>query len=86
MASMTSRDSPITYYKDIFQHVKRVIFLGTPHYGSWMADRAKIPAAALGVIKSTNRSLLSLLQTKIQLLESVQISFLSMIRDLHDNH
>ena len=59
--------------------------MGTPHSGSWMADWAKIPVWGLGVLKSTNRSLLSILQTEDQLLESLQISFLSMIRDLRDN-
>ena len=60
--------------------------MGTPHSGSWMANWTKIPVWGLGVLKSTNRSLLSILQIEDQLLESLQISFLSMIRDLRDKH
>jgi hypothetical protein len=86
MAIMTSRDSPAPHLKGIFMHVKGIIFMGTPHIGSWMADWAKIPAWGLGVLKSSNISLLSILQTEDQLLESLQISFLSMVRDLRDNH
>lgn len=58
----------------------------TPYSGSWMADWAKIPVRGLEVIKSTNQLLLSILQTEDQLLKSLRISFLSMIRDLRDNY
>ena len=85
-AITTSRDSPTPHLKEIFTYVKGIVFMGTPHCGSWMADWAKIPARGLGVLKSTNRTLLSILQTEDQLLESLQISFLSMIHDLRDNH
>ena len=86
MAIVISRDNPALHLKSIFTHVKGIVFLGTPHTGSWMADWAKIPTWGLGVIKSSNKSLLSILQTEDQLLESIQISFLSMVRDLRDNH
>ena len=51
-----------------------------------MADWARIPASILGVLKSANTPLLSVIQTDDQLLESVQIAFLSVVRDLRDNH
>jgi protein SERAC1 len=86
MAIMTSKDNPAPHLKAIFRHVKGILFMGTPHTGSWMADWIKIPAWGLGVVKSSNRSLLSILQTEDQLLESLQISFLSMVRDLRDNY
>jgi protein SERAC1 len=86
MAITTSRDNPTPHLKEIFTYVKGIMFMGTPHSGSWMADWAKIPVRGLGVLKSTNQSLLLILQTEDQLLESLQISFLSMIRDLRDNH
>src|SRR5271154_7510033 len=83
---LTSRDNPEPHLKGVFQHTKAIVFMGTPHTGSWIADWTRIPASLLGVVKSTNRSLLSILQTDSGLLESVQISFLSAIRDLRDNH
>ena len=84
-AIIASRESAEPHLKAIFTHVKGILFMGTPHTGSWIAEWAKIPAWGLGVVKSSNRSILSILQTEDQLLESLHISFLSMLRDLRDN-
>ena len=85
-AILASKDNPEPHLKELFQYTKAVAFLGTPHTGSWMADWARIPAKILGVLKSSNAPLLSILQTNDQLLESIQIDFLSLICDLRDNH
>jgi protein SERAC1 len=45
----------------------------------------RIPASALGFVKSTNKSLLSILQTNDQLLESIQIRFWAMIREVRES-
>lgn len=58
--------------------------MGTPHKGAWMADWAKIPASALGFLKSTNTMLLDVLQKDNQLLESIQVDFLAMVRQLRE--
>lgn len=49
-----------------------------------MADWAGIPAAALGCVKSTNKSLFAVLETESQFLESLQIEFLAMVRELRE--
>ena len=46
-----------------------------------MADWIKIPASGLGVLKSTSTSLLQVLGTDDQLLESIQVRFWSMVRE-----
>ncbi len=46
-----------------------------------MADWARIPVSALGLVKSTNVMLLDVLQRDNQLLESLQVDFSGMIRD-----
>lgn len=51
-----------------------------------MADWTKISVEYLKIMKSTNRSLFSILQTEDQFLESLQIFFFSIIYDLRDNH
>ncbi|KIW17568.1 hypothetical protein PV08_04763 [Exophiala spinifera] len=51
-----------------------------------MADWARLPASTLGMVKSTNKSLLKILETDDQLLESVQVRFLGMIRDLRESN
>ncbi|KAJ5414485.1 alpha/beta-hydrolase [Penicillium cosmopolitanum] len=81
-ALLLSRNNPESHLQEIFDSTKGVIFMGTPHDGSRMANWTKIPAAALGFVKSSNKSLLDVLETKNQLLESLQIEFLEMVRNL----
>lgn len=82
---LSSKNPTEPHLKDIFKATKGIIFMGTPHAGSWMADWAKLPAKALGIVKSTNQSLLKVLRSSDQYLESVQLRFLTMIRDLQQS-
>jgi hypothetical protein len=80
-AILLSRNNPETHLQSLFDCNIGIIFLGTPHRGSWMADWAQIPASALGVMKSMNTSLLKILSTDDQLLESLQTRFWNMVRE-----
>ncbi|KAG5658672.1 hypothetical protein KAF25_010853 [Fusarium avenaceum] len=80
-AILLSRNNPNRSRQDFFTHIKGVVFMGTPHKGSWMADWSRIPAKTLGLVKSTNRSLLEVLETNNQYLESIHVRFLSMMRE-----
>ncbi|KAF9784161.1 hypothetical protein IL306_008314 [Fusarium sp. DS 682] len=80
-AILLSRNNPEPHLRGIFGCTKGIAFLGTPHRGSWMADWARIPAAALGIVKSTNKSLLKILETDDKYLQSVQDRFWSMVRE-----
>ncbi|ENH67151.1 hypothetical protein FOC1_g10002784 [Fusarium oxysporum f. sp. cubense race 1] len=57
-ALIISRQSPESHLRQVYNDTKGIAFLGTPHRGSWAADWAKIPAWALGQVKSTNRNIL----------------------------
>ncbi|KAI1277759.1 hypothetical protein F5Y07DRAFT_398312 [Xylaria sp. FL0933] len=83
-ALLRSRNAPEPHLRGIFDYAAGIAFMGTPHRGSWMADWARIPASALGCIKSTNKSLLDVLHTNDQLLESIQIRFWEMVRKLRE--
>lgn len=83
-AVQQSRDNPDLHRQDLFKSVKGIVFMGTPHQGSWMASWAGIPASVVGPFKSTNESLLEVLQTENQLLESVHLKFLAMVRQLRE--
>lgn len=85
-AILSSRNNSESHLRSIFDCTKGVIFMGTPHKGSWMADWAKISVDALGLVKSTNKSLIDILRAENQLLEAVQSDFLSMVRGLRENH
>ncbi|KAH7459867.1 hypothetical protein FOMA001_g19853 [Fusarium oxysporum f. sp. matthiolae] len=80
-AILISRNNPNRSRRDFFARIKGVVFIGTPHKGSWMADWSRIPAKALGLVKSTNKTLLEVLETNNQYLESIHGRFLSMMRE-----
>jgi hypothetical protein len=80
-AILLSRHNPEIHLRGIFNCTVAIAFMGTPHKGSWMADWASIPASALGLVKSVNKSLLEILQTNSQALELLQADFWSMIRE-----
>lgn len=80
-AILLSRNNPETHLRGIFNCTIGILFMGTPHRGAWMANWAKIPTPALGLIKSVNKSLLEILQTNNQTLELIQGDFWSMIRE-----
>lgn len=80
-AILLSRNNPEAHLRDIFNCIIGIVFMGTPHRGAWMADWADIPASALGLVKSVNKSLLKILQTDNEALELIQVNFWSMIRE-----
>ncbi|KAI2618459.1 hypothetical protein GGR54DRAFT_156526 [Hypoxylon sp. NC1633] len=83
-AILLSRNHPESHLCDVFDCVIGVIFMGTPHQGSWMAHWATVPTNALGFVKSTNKTLLDALKTDNQILQSTQSRFLSMVRGLRE--
>ncbi|KAJ5822595.1 hypothetical protein N7447_004935 [Penicillium robsamsonii] len=80
-AIMLSRIHPDTHLRELFTSTKGIIFMGTPHKGSWLADWSKLSVEALGSVKSTNTGLMKVLETKDQLLESIQLEFMGMLRE-----
>ena len=84
-AVLLSRNNAEPHLRGIFECLKGIVFMGTPHKGSWMADWSTIPASAFGLVKSTNVMLLDILQQDNQLLESIQVDFLAMIRGLRES-
>ena len=80
-AILRSRNNPEAHLRGVFECTKGIIFMGTPHRGSWMADWAGMPASAISLFKSVNKSLLEILETDSQLLEAIQVDFLAMIRE-----
>ncbi|KXX79794.1 Vegetative incompatibility protein HET-E-1 [Madurella mycetomatis] len=83
-AILLSRNNPGAHLRGIFDCTRGIAFMGTPHKGSWMAGWAKIPASTIGLVKSTNKSLLGILETDDQFLESIQVEFWSMVRGLRE--
>lgn len=84
VAILNSKNNADKYLHDIFTSIKGVVFLGTPHAGSEMANWAKIPALTISIFKSANRSLLEVLETNNEYLESIQSGFLHMVRAVRE--
>lgn len=83
---LLSQNHQDSEFRDIFNSLRGVIFLGTPHQGSWLADLAKAPAAALGLFKSVSVSLLDILETENEVLKELQKEFLTTLRKEHANN
>ena len=66
--------------KAVFNDTVGLIFMGTPHTGAGLAWWAKVPAHALGVVKSTNKKLLEVLETENEILSRIQNDFMEKIR------
>ncbi|KAJ6784477.1 hypothetical protein PWT90_05597 [Aphanocladium album] len=79
-AVLLSQADTRSHLHDMFASLRGIIFMGTPHRGSWMANWASIPALALGVFRPVNKSLLGLLETDNEQLEALQEQFLTMLR------
>lgn len=81
-AILHSRNNPDEHLRGIFESTKGIIFMGTPHKGSWKAHWATIPVSVFGLVKSTSPGLLDVLQPNNQLLESLHVDFANTIREL----
>lgn len=79
-AILLSQADAKSHLHDIFSSLRGIIFMGTPHRGSWMANWASIPASALGIFRHVNKSLFGLLETNNNQLEELQERFLTMLR------
>ncbi|KAH8893361.1 hypothetical protein GQ53DRAFT_684995, partial [Thozetella sp. PMI_491] len=80
-ALLLSRNNPEPHLRGIFDCTKCIVFMGTPHKGDWMAHWARIPASAIGLVTSANKSLLEILETDNQLLEDIQVKFWQLMRE-----
>ncbi|KAK4464623.1 Alpha/Beta hydrolase protein [Cladorrhinum samala] len=80
-AILQSRDNPDHHLCDLFKSLRGVIFLGTPHRGSWISSWARLPTRVPGIFKSANKLLLESIGTKSENLASLQIRFWTMMRE-----
>ncbi|KAI0857314.1 hypothetical protein F4860DRAFT_518034 [Xylaria cubensis] len=83
-AILKSQNSAEPHLRNLYNMTEGIIFLGTPHTGSWMARWAKITVDVFGILKSTNPSLLDALQTRNELLHSLNQDFLTLLRTLRE--
>ncbi|KAI0183818.1 Alpha/Beta hydrolase protein, partial [Xylaria flabelliformis] len=83
-AILKSKNSAEPHLRNLYNMTEGIMFLGTPHTGAWMAKWAKITVDVFGILKSTNPSLLDALQTRNELLHSLNQDFLTLLRTLRE--
>jgi hypothetical protein len=79
-ALQLSTNSSEPHLQVIASWTRAILFAATPHSGSSMANWAKIPASALGVVKQTNVNLLAVLHTDSEVRDRIQDDFLTLLR------
>ncbi|RDW82157.1 hypothetical protein BP6252_03269 [Coleophoma cylindrospora] len=71
---------PERHLRSIIDWTCGIIFLGTPHHGSGLANWAGKLAVVIGVLKQTNTEILAVLEKDSEVLARVQDEFHTMVR------
>lgn len=71
---------PERHIQNILDCTRGIVFLGTPHHGSGLAQWAERLATAIGLLKQTNPQILTVLKNDSEVLARIQASFHTMIR------
>ena len=79
-ALLLSTGSPDAYLKSVVDSTLGVIFLGTPHKGSKLANWASLGTAFSSVAKATNRDIVKFLEPDSEVLADIRNSFVKLVR------
>ncbi|KAI9858313.1 MAG: hypothetical protein M1813_007588 [Trichoglossum hirsutum] len=79
-ALLASRNSAEDHLQNILKYARGIIFLGTPHSGSGLAQWAQLLAKSIGLIEQANPQILETLQADSEVLARIQTDFHNMIR------
>ena len=85
-ALLHSDESPEVLYNDIVDSTVGVIFLGTPHRGSTIADWAGLGADFAHAVKDVNQAIVKLLKRESEILLQLRDSFLKLVRRRAEKH
>ena len=77
---MKSRGSADRHTQRIFEHTKGILFIGSPHCGSGLADLAIIGSRLLQSFRRVNRETLEILQQKSEVMARIRQDFHTMLR------
>ena len=66
--------------RSILYSTRGILFLGTPHHGSGLAEWAEKFARSIGVLKQTNSEIVAVLKRDSEVLARIQSGFHAMIR------
>ncbi|KAF2475988.1 uncharacterized protein BDR25DRAFT_278738 [Lindgomyces ingoldianus] len=75
-----AQQRPEKHLRNILNYTRGIVFLGTPHHGSGLAQWAERLAKTIGVLKQTNPNILEVLKSDSEVLARVQDGFHTMVR------
>lgn len=75
-----ARQKPEKHLRNILDCTRGIVFLGTPHHGSGLAQWAERLAKTIGVLKQTNSHILEVLESDSEVLARIQDGFHTMVR------
>ncbi len=81
---LSSKNSAEPHHRHILEATEGIVFMGTPHCGSQLADWAKIGTSMAKLVKRLNESIISVLQPDSEVLARIQQEFHTMIRARND--
>ncbi|KAH8900458.1 hypothetical protein GQ53DRAFT_128407 [Thozetella sp. PMI_491] len=79
-ALVISNDEPETSFKNIARLTKGILFLGTPHHGSSLAQWAASITRLVGIVHPSNHNIVQVLRNDSEVLARIQDRFHTMIR------
>lgn len=81
---LSSRNSAEPHHRQILEATEGIIFMGTPHCGSQLADWAKIGTSMSKLVKRLNEDIVAVLQPDSEVLSRIQQEFHTMLRARKD--
>ena len=81
---LTAKNSAEEHYRRILESTRGLVFMGTPHCGSHLADWAKVFTSVAKLVKRLNESIVNVLQPESEVLARIQQDFHTMIRARND--
>ena len=70
-----TRYSTLKHISNVGQHIRAMLFLGTPHYGSDLAAWAALGTRIASTLKHTNKAIVNLLERDSEVLAGIQDGF-----------
>ena len=79
-AILKSKNSAEAYMQNIISSTRGIVFMGTPHCGSSLAQWASLCGNFTNLLRRTNKNILAILEPDSEVLASIQEEFHTMLR------
>jgi hypothetical protein len=77
---LASKNSADEHHRRVLDSTEGIVFMGTPHCGSRLADWASVCLSVTNLVNSPSRRLVTVLQPESEVLARIQQEFHNMLR------